>query len=361
MTKSGIWLAFVLGLSVTAAQAGERRVVTGALPELDYSGLPPFAAEAHLAGVALSEDDAPVTVRIAEGQTPMVLVLQSLSPVDWRLSGAVQRLQAVVVINQNPDHSSLLSGVPEGVPLYQPSRHSYRRAPLRDRPCPLTAPISPGGQCLDPDLRIRPEHLDSVPLLSATGVVSLSTAWRTRFLEVPGRREAALSLAEARDLVAQRKTQQPDNKPLSALAERLPRLGDHPGLTVGSGGGHELHLVDVGPCLANRPCEKQQRIAIPPSGRPIILALRGNRDLEWLVEPDYGARLAGIVLMGDTISATLHAPPEVPVAVLTEDLALGRDSIRRVVNPSAGARAGDIGAWERFERYLGDGRPVTLR
>jgi hypothetical protein len=360
MTRLGISLAIVLALCAATARAGERRVVTGALPELRDTGLPPFTAEVHLAGVALSEDDAPVTVRIAEGTTPMVLVLQSLSEVDWRLSGAVQRLQAVMVINQDPSHRSVLSGVPEGIPLYQPS-NSYRRAPLGHWPCPPTAPVSAGGQCLDPALRIRQEHLDSVPWLSPTGVVSYNLAWRTRHLEVPGRREAALSLAEARDLVAQLQTQQPGRKPLSVLAERLARLGDHPGLAVGSGGGHELHLVDVGPCLANRPCERQQRVAIAPSGRPIILALRGNRDLEWLVEPDYGARLAGVVLMGDTLPVALHAPPEVPVAVLTKDLALGRDSLRRVITPSADTRPDDIGAWERFERYLGDGRPVTLR
>ena len=360
MIRFFFWAA-LLGLSAVAAQADERRVVTGSLPSLTYSGLPPFTAEAHLAGVALSEDDAPVTVRIADGATPIVLVLQSLSEVEWQVTGAVGRLQAVVVINQNPGHRSLLSGVPESVPLHQPDRHSYMRAALRDRPCPPTAALSPGGQCLDPDLRLRREHLGSVPLISRTGVVSHNIAWRTRHLDVPGRPEATLSLDEARNLATQLMTQQPANRPLSLLAERLRRLGDHPALTLGSGGGHELHLVDVGPCLPQRPCEKRQRVVIPPSGRPIILALRGNRDLEWLVEPDYGARLAGIVLMGDTLPVGLSAPAEVPVAVLTEDLTLGRDPIRRVADPSPGARPGDIGAWERFERYYGDGRPVTLR
>jgi hypothetical protein len=193
------------------------------------------------------------------------------------------------------------------------------------------------------------------------GFASVSVGWRSRTLAVPGRTEAALSLDAARTLLAQKQAEQPEDKAPALIRERLARLGDHPALALAKGDGRELHVVEVGPCLAGRRCDSRQRIIVPPTGRPIVLALRASRDMEWTVETEYGAQLAGIALLGSVAPLGLSAPERVPVAVLLDEVRLGADPIVSLLEQPPGRHKDKTGGWERLDRYLAAGQPITLR
>lgn len=358
--KIALAAAVLCGILYSSAWAGEVPRVADTLPVLTRETLARLDAERHLAAVALSEDDAPVTVRVAEGPRPVVLVLMALTAVEWRLEGALPRLKAVVVVDHY-DSRSLLAGLPEGIVAYRTDpRFSMRHT--RQRECSAAAPRSPGGQCLDPAFHITAEQITAAAVAvtgDPDGFASLAVGSRSRRLDVPGRAGVGMSLGEARDLLA---TSDPR---LAGWRDRLAALGNHPGLTLGKGGGQELHMVEAGPCLAGQTCSPQQKIIVPPTGRPIVLALRANRDLTWSVETEYGAQLAGIALLGGTAPLGLQAPADLPVTVLLDDLVPGPNPIAALMDQPErdrqGRRQRNGGGWERLERYLANGQPVTLR
>jgi hypothetical protein len=349
-----IALLCVLAGSVQAADPAStvpvsRRVE--ALPEIGTDRLAGLG-EVHFAGVALSDDDAPIVVTVAEGESPIVLALMSLSTVEWRFTGAVDRLRAVVVVRPHTVGRSLLTGLPDSVPAFRPSlelRHNEWR-----QNCPATAPRSPGGQCLDPAFRIDGESIGGAALTMTgkrDGFSSLSVRWRSRALAVPGRPDVARSVGEARALLGE--------PALSVLRDRLGGLGNPPVLSVAHGVGRELHVVDAAPCSIGLDCPSHQAVTVPPTGQPLVLALRASRDVNWRVEVEYGARLAGILLLGETAPLSLQAPAEVPVAVLLDALSEGTHPILHLLEPSQRER--DLRGWERLERYPATGHPITLR
>lgn len=357
--------AMLCGVLCGSAWAGEVPRVADTLPVLTRETLAGLDAETHLAAVALSDDDSPVTVRLAEGPRPVVLVLMALTAVEWRLEGALPRLKAVVVADQN-DSRSLLTGLPEVIPAYRTDPRLSRRHD-RKRECSAAAPRSPGGQCLDPAVHVTTEQIAAAAAAVtgySDGFASLAVGWRSRGLDVPGRPGVGMSLGDARDHLATQAAAVPDPR-LAGWRDRLAALGNHPGLTLGKGSGQELHMVEAGPCLAGQACSPQQKIIVPPTGRPIVLALRSNRDLAWSVETEYGARLAGIALLGGTAPLGLQAPADLPVTVLLDGLAPGPNPIAALMDEPErnrqGRRQRDGGGWERLERYLATGQPVALR
>ena len=349
-------------LSVGAAHAGDMTMVAEKLPPLPKGHAASMDAEFHFAAVAMSDDDAPVTVRLADGPRPVVLVLMSLTSVEWRFSGARERLRAVVVVGDGVAGRSLLAELPEGVAAYRLSQdlsEGQRRADWSEG-----APITKGGQRLDPSFRISARDVAAAGVAAtgySDGFASLSIGWRSRVLDVPGRNKAEISVRELHDIVADIAAH-PEARGVSPLRDRLAKLGDAPGLVWRGATHHELHSVHLEACAASQPSPQQQHVLVPPTGRPIILALHTDCDMEWVVEVEYGAQLTGVVLLGTIVPLRLTLPADVPVTLAVNDLVPGANDWAALADP------GENGAWQRLQRgrlhleqYRVTGKALTLR
>lgn len=279
--RVGVLVLMAIGLVASGTGLVARQVVAAGTPQPEaVKPLERVDGEMHVIGVYAAKDGLAkagrVNVEVRPTAKPVVLVLTSYYPVDWRVKlAAGARIAQVIVSGYNPQE---VRGVPADVPVVNRSYYPNDGSRRKDG-------WFYSHEWNTPQSREMVRRLND---MTGLPVASFQSSYEGEWFIVDGQRGRELGQKELKPRVDPK---EPTPEELKAASV-----------------GAELHVV--GMYVSNgQPVD----VEVKATAKPVVLVLTSYMDAIWNLRPAAGAKIRAVVLCGYFPQEVDGVPAGVPV------------------------------------------------